>query len=273
MKRILTVAVACIMMLVLTVPAFADIMWEPRDNQFYESHREQCEYNTRSYYANGKEGFVTLWDAPNGSLVTAQYENGELLWAGYTYKDWVLVNRWSESDRTETTGWVPLPDLYLKYDYISFEEEYGDQFRDYNGEFADYEVQGEGEQLWLWEYPNAGETKQTVEASEDMLDCLRGTADQPSYISKVYEDENGHLWGYVGYMYGIRNFWVQLDNPTGDGIMTSCIPEVGNLIDSGEITGPQEPVMPRQSYLPVVLVAAVVAAAIGAVAYFYGKKS
>lgn len=272
MKRICTLAMTCLMLLALAAPAFADIMWEPMDNHFYETHRSQCQYNTRSYYANGREGFVTLWDAPNGSLVTAQYENGELLWVGYTYKDWALVSVWSSEDRKETTGWVPMPDLYLKYDYISFEEEYGDQFRDYNGEFADYTPREEGEEFWLWDYPHAYGPKDTIEASEDILARLRGTADEPSYISKVYIDGNGHPWGYVTYMYGLRNFWINLDNPTGDGVMTSCIPEAGDLISTGEITEPQQPVMPRQSYLPAILVAAVIAAAIAALAYFYGGK-
>lgn len=270
MKKVITLALTCMILLALPSPAFADVMWEPQDNQFYEAHRGECVYNTRSYYANGGDGFITLWDAPGGSLVKAQYENGELLWVGYTYKDWALVNRWE--DRTETTGWVPLSELYLKYDHISFEEEYGDRFQDYSGEFADYTPRSEGELFWLWEYPHAYDTKETIEVHSDILDALRGTADQPSCISKVYVDENGHSYGYVAYLYGMRNFWIQLDNPTGDGVMTSCIPEAGDLISMGEIIAPQEPVIPKRSYLPVVLTAAVVAVTGGAVAVIYGRR-
>ena len=107
---------------------------------------------------------------------------------------------------------------------------------------------------------------------QEFLDALRGTEDSPSYISKVYTDENGQNWGYVGYMYGIRNFWILLDNPTGDGIMTSCIDNVDNLIYDGVLTAPQTPVLPTQSYVPYNLVAAVVGATGGILAFFYGKK-
>ena len=107
---------------------------------------------------------------------------------------------------------------------------------------------------------------------QEFLDALRGTEDTPSYISRVYTDENGYDWGYVNYMYGIRNFWILLGNPTGDGIMTSCADRVDNLIRDGVLTAPRTPVLPTQSYIPYILVAAVVAATGGALAYFYGKK-
>ena len=272
MKRVLTCALTLVMLLTLTVPACADILWEPRDNPFFETHGAGCHYENRRYYANGKDGFVTAWDAPNGSMVRAQYENGEILWVGYTFgTDWALISRWDD-DMNETSGWIPLSDLYLVYDYISFEEEYGDQFRDYNGEFADYVCQQDEETFWLWEYPHAGEPKVTLPMRQEFLDALRGTEDTPSYISKVYTDENGLNWGYVGYMYGIRNFWILLDNPTGDGIMTSCIDKVDDLIYNGVLTAPQEPVLPTQSYIPYILVAVVVGVTGGILAFFYGKK-
>ena len=105
MKRFLNCALAVVMLLALTAPAYADIMWEPRSNHFYESHRQECEYNTRSYYANGSEGFVTLYDAPGGSLVEAQYENGELLWVGYTYQGpGQLLAKWRGDHRLGPHG-------------------------------------------------------------------------------------------------------------------------------------------------------------------------
>ncbi|RAZ46520.1 cell wall anchor protein, partial [Klebsiella oxytoca] len=50
--------------LALTVPARADLMWEPHSNHFFEQHRGSCQYEDRGYLANGEAGFVTLWDAP-----------------------------------------------------------------------------------------------------------------------------------------------------------------------------------------------------------------
>lgn len=269
MKRLYSLVLVLLMLLALEVPAYADIMWEPRDDGFYESHREQCSYENRSYCANGPKGFVTLWDAPGGGMVRAQYENGEILWVGFTYKDWALVNRWE--DRKEITGWVKLSELYLLYDHISFAEEYGEQFRDYGGEFGDYVPQEEGERFGLWEYPLDYWPREWLEMNPEFLDALRGTADQSSYISKVYIDSGGEAWGFVNYMYGIRNFWILLDNPTCNGIMC-CSEKVGDLIYDGVITAPQTPVLPAKGYTPYILVALVVGATGGILAFFYGKR-
>ena len=269
MKRLLACTLALAAALVLGVTAFADVLWEPIDDQFYDGHWAACKYEGRGYYANGKDGFITVWDVPDGDMVKAQYRNGERFWVGYTYKGWALINLWG--NYRETVGWAPLEDLYLVYDHISFAEEYGDQFRDYNGEFADYD--GEvGEVFWFWEYPNAWETKDVREVTQNMLEGLLGTSEKvPCCISKVYMDQNGHDWGFVEWLWGDRDFWLLLDNPTGGGIMTSCIPEVDDLIASGEIVPPQEPVLPRPSYLPYILVALVIAATACLLKIFWKK--
>ena len=135
MKRLFTCLLAVITLLSLTSAAYADVVWEPQ-NKFYENHANECAYIGRSYYANGPEGFVTLWDAPGGSMVAAQYENGFTLPVYWQYQDWGCVTVWG--DEGNVSGWVPLSELYLVYDYISFEEEYGSQFTDYKGESADF---------------------------------------------------------------------------------------------------------------------------------------
>lgn len=272
MKRFLTCMTALLTFLSLGAAARADILWEP-DNTFYEKHREECTYNGRSYYANGAEGFVTLYDAPGGSAVTAQYENGTALCVYWQYQDWGCITVW---DETQLNGWVPMSDLYLIYDYISFEEAWGSHFRAYDGEFADYEAK-EGDEFWLWEHPNAYGPKSTLKVDQNIMDALQGRGDWAnSAISHVYTDRNDETWGFVGYLYGMRNFWILLDNPTCDGIMTSCIPEVDDLIDSGKLTAPQTPVMPAPAkaaaVLPYALVAAVVAATAGLLYFFYHRR-
>lgn len=272
MKKVLICVMSLMMLFALSPAAFADILWSPADNSFFDTHYRSCEYLGRSYYANGGEGFVTTWDAPEGSVVKEQYQNGEVLWVGYTYQGWGLVSRWDDGE--EVSGWVPMSDLYLVYDHISFEEEFGSEFQEYNGEFAGYGGEA-GELFQFWEYPNAGEPNMTLEIRQEMLDALRGTGTDQSYISKVYVDDSGQTWGFVNYMYGIRNFWLLLDNPTGDGIMTSCVPEADDLIASGELVPPQEPVPPKlgaMGWLPYGITAVVAAAAAGVIAIIYGKK-
>ena len=134
MKHLFAAFLSLLALLALAAPACADAWQDPPSDRFFESHRGQCTYENRRYYANGKEGFITLWDAPGGSEVRAQYENGEVLWTSCTYRSWALVSR--REDRTGTAGWVKLADLYRRYDHISFQEKYGDQFREYGGELG-----------------------------------------------------------------------------------------------------------------------------------------
>lgn len=266
MKRLFGILLALLLFLALPAPAYADIMWEPDGNRFYESHRGECEYNTRSYYANGPEGFVTLYDAPGGSMVEAQYENGELLWVGYTYrKEWALASRWQDGE--ETSGWVPLAELSLKYDYLSFAEEYADQIEPYSDEFANYD--GDAEAVNFYEYPGAAEIKMTFGIDDgsgmDILEKLTGSSESPSCISSIFVDEEGRAWGSVNYLYGCRNAWFCLDAPDGTDLPV-------REVAAQELTPPQTPVLPARSYVPYILVAAVAAATGGILVFFYGKR-
>ena len=271
MKRFFTCLLAVLTLLSLTPAAYADVLWEP-DNNFYEKHSDECVYVGRSYYANGPKGFVTLWDAPDGSTVAAQYENGVTLHVTWQYQDWGCVESWKDgwegSGSIPAGGWVPMSELYLVYDYISFEEEYGQYFTDYAGEFADYT--GDGQGIELCEYPN-GATRYSWYGDHDYTDMVAELTGPDSCISKVYTDGNGYRWGYVNYLYGERNFWINMDNPTGDGVMC-CIDEVTNLIISGKIIEPQTPVMPSASRVPYFLVGGVVVVTLGLLGWFYGRK-
>ena len=145
-KKILALFMAVLMALSLTATALADVVWEPR-NSFYETHHSQCTYLGRSYYANGPDGFVTLWDAPGGSTVAAQYENGTALSVYWTYKNWGCITVWEGKNREEVSGWVPMEQLYLIYDHISFEEEYGAYFKPYDGQFDGSGLK-DGDEIW-----------------------------------------------------------------------------------------------------------------------------
>ena len=265
MKRILTCLLVLAALCALTVPACADLLWEPRENHFYEQHRNDCKYEGRGYYANGAEGFVTLWDAPKGRTVLAQYENGEKLWVYYIYQDWGLIRRWE--DGQELSGWVPLADLSLVYDHISFAEEYAGQIRDYNGEFANYS--GDISCINFYEYPGAPEIKFSHDPEpkymQNLLDNLTGAADDRSAIQSVFTDEDGRLWGYVDYLYGHLEAWFCLDEPDGTDFPTRQVSEAA-------LTPAQAPVLPAVSYTPYVLVGAVVAVTAGLLYWFYARK-
>lgn len=275
MKRVLTCILTLTMMLALAVPACADMVWEPFGNQFYEKHYDECEYLGRQYYSNGPEGFVTLWDAPNGSSVAAQYENGEKLWIYWLYEDWGCAARWENGE--ETAGWVSMADMALVYDYISFSEEYADKITPYAGEFTNYN--GDAAGVAFYEYPGAGTVKQYMECNDQLhvKANLTGAADRQSYIQSVFVDENGLTWGFVGYMYGRLNGWFCLDDPEGDGDPQAQTEEKPSVFPQREVAKPeltlaQAPQFPVKGYLPYILVAAVVVVTAGILMVFYKNK-
>lgn len=264
MKHLFSSFMTLAMLLALSAPAYADVMWEPNSNYFYDTHRDQCEYENRGYYANGKEGFITLWDAPDGGMVRAQFQNGEQMWVYYIYRDrWALTAFWT--DGKETSGWVPLADLSLVYDFISFQEEYADQIRPYNGEFADYA--GDVAEVNFYSYPGSKGISMTWETggSWHVLDNLTGTAENDSYISQIFVDENGRTWGYVSYMYGRLNAWFCLDEPDGTDFPV-------REVSTAELIPARTPVLPAKGYTPYILVAGVAAVTGGLLFFFYGKR-
>lgn len=267
MKRILTCFLTLTLLLALAVPAQADVVWEP-ENRFYETHRDECGYLGRRYYANGPEGYVTMWDAPNGSGVTAQYENGEKLWIYWLWDGWGCVSRWEET--RELSGWVDMSQMVLVYDCISFAEEHGDQIRPYNGEFASYD--GDAAGVAFYEYPGADAVKQYLMFTDrwEVKEDLTGT---DGYIQSIFVDENGLTWGYVGYLYGRLNAWFCLDDPQGDGegwTAASGTPSVfpRREVEVPELISPQDPQLPAVGYLPYALVGGVVVITAGLLLLF-----
>lgn len=262
MRRILTCFLTLTLLLALAAPARADMLWEP-DNRFYEKHYGECDYLGRQYYANGPEGYITLWDAPNGSSVAAQYENGETLWVYWLYDGWGCISRWEDGE--ERTGWVEMDHLALVYDYISFAEEYGDRICAYNGEFANYD--GDAPGVAFYEYPGAASVKSYWAFSDQwaIKDNLTGS---DGYIQSVFVDENGLTWGFVGYMYGRVNGWFCLDDPAGDGDPDSRAEGTASVFPQREVAAPelipaQEPQLPARGYLPYALVGGVVVVTAG----------
>lgn len=254
-KRLSLCLLSLLALLSLAVPARADVLIEP-ENSFYTRHRDECSVHQRSYYANGTDGFVTLWDAPGGTGVAAQYENGETLYVYYLYQDWGCVFLDGDS-----SGWVAMDQLEVIYDYISFQEEYGDRFRDYDGEFAGYDGSADG--IVFWPYPGAAEPELIWTYGGDILSNLTGR--ESSAISKVFVDEAGLVWGYVGYLYGNRNFWICLDDPTRAEFSVRDTHQA-------ELIAARTPVLPPVSYTPYILVGGVVLVTAGLLVLFYRKK-
>ena len=200
MKRIFSLLFALVLLLALLPAAHADVIVEPQDS-FYWEHRGECIRTERCYFADGPENVAVVYRSPESAAVVERVKNGDALWISYTYEDendilWGYCENYEEN----WTGWIPMDYLLLKYDSISFREEFADRITGESGalESADGEIQ-------FWDYP--GSMDSVVFAVE---------WDSAPEYQETFTDDAGRRWGYVGYHMGIRNVWVCLDNPTAD---------------------------------------------------------
>lgn len=276
-KRLFTLFCTLVLVVSFIPAAHADVLWTP-DNAFFEAHYDDCTYVGRSYYANGGEGYVTLWNAPGGGIVADQFENGFTLQIYWQYEDWGCATIFG--DESWIDGWVPMSDLVLIYDHISFAEEHTGDIKDYNGEFADYSEDSNG--IVFWDYPDAPKSK-LVWDYDDIVPLLTGSEDGHSYISQTYVDESGLTWGYVGYLYGNKNLWFCLDDPKGETLLPktddtesaptlSPVPSLAPADSDAELIPPASPKLPTAAYLPYLLVGAVVLVTAGLLFWFYFRK-
>lgn len=274
--RLTALLLALLLSLSLALPAFADVLWEP-DNRFYRDHYGDCQYHNRSYTTNSSKGYVDIRSAPDG-VVTAQAENGQRVNVYFTYQDWGYISN------TGIEGWAPLSDLSLIYDYRSFEAEHGDEIlpvdKSVTDPLFDAYLETGKTTLVIWSYPNA-ERFSHYYTGDQGLELLEGLKE---YGVFTYTDEEGHLWGYCSYLYGHRNFWILLDDPSaGDGVPRDSEDEqnsgVGERIVSVReipktVIAPAQkpPLPPAATLLTAGLVAAAVLLSGGALWMFYGKK-
>lgn len=281
MKRSASLLAILLLILLLVPVAHADVLWEP-ENTFYKTHSKECTVLRRSFYANGPDGYVTVWTAPESSSYIGQYENGVQIHSWWQYENWVSATFTAENGK-HTDGWICLDDLALIYDYISFQEEYGDQFTSYTDEFPAFGP--EVEAINFFAFPGAPEIsyslplKGDTTSSDENRKLFPSKEDGP--VSTLFVDENGHTWGYISYWRGHRNLWFCLDDPDGENFPVRGIPEVElisvekkseisdppaatkeiPIVQQGNtqtLTPPAEPVPPKTSHLPYFLVGGVV---------------
>lgn len=196
-KRLFTILLTLCMMVLLLPVASADVIFEPED-AFYESHREDCDYVSRSFTANGPDGRVIVYHSPENAARVTTMENGEVCWISFVYTAPDGL-RWGYLE--EPSGWIPMDYLVVVYDYISFAEEFGDRIVSGQGNLHDYT----GCEVFFWSYPGS-ESCTAVEIDGDYA---------PEY-GPIFVDDGGRTWGCCGYYFGHRNFWICLDDPTAD---------------------------------------------------------
>lgn len=201
---------AAFILLAVPLTAYADVLVEP-NNDFYARHRDECTSLNRSFYANGEGGSVSLKKQPGSKAEVAAVENGEVLYIMFTYNHkgelWGVVELYTPDKPYNQwpTGWIPMNQLLLVYDYISFAEEHGADFYPYTGS---YDALNTAKEIVFWAWPGSGNAQGSLEA----------VADENFQVSHAYKDAQGREWGFVGYWYGRRNAWVCLSDPANRDI-------------------------------------------------------
>lgn len=256
-RKITTLLLAVVMLLALSVPAFADIMWEPYGNSFYESHQGEMNYVDRGYLANGQKGYITIKAAPNSLVEVANLTNGTRFNVGMTWQEkdgtqWAVgyYSFKTESGWDDYTGWVPMSDLALIYDYEEFAA-------DHSGEFAEYDGSGdELTEVCLYSYPG-GVYRYNLTESKSYMPFAES-------FEHLYTDENGLRWTYVGYYMGRNNAWACIDDPLNENLGTE------GYLTVSQVRGIEDDVIPAEEapealiwpvwLIPVVLIIAVAVA-------------
>ena len=268
MKRVLSLLLILVLALSLSAPAFADVLWEP-ENRFYEKHADECQVLQRSFYVNGESGYVNLFAAPDSSTVNLQLQNGEKVYVYWQYLDWGYV------EVNNDGGWLPLSELELIYDYLSFESEFGNQFAPYDPAACQPLLDAwEGSTLTLWPYPGAEQAKYVWQNASDAMEQLKTEGD--SYFRHTFTDEEGLTWAFCSYLWGNRNFWVCLDAPAGrddSAVVSGDVELPVREVEEPELIPAQEPQMPASYLLPAVLVAAAIVLTIAALLLLRKKKA
>ncbi|MDR1206077.1 MAG: hypothetical protein LBL26_11470 [Peptococcaceae bacterium] len=206
---------AACFLLILPAAARADTLEVP-DNDFFYRHSRECTTVNRSFLVNGGDGFLTLKEEPGSARETAVISNGEVLRIVVIYRHkgdvWGLteIELPDEPYHKWPKGWVPMNQLLLLYDFISFAEEHEDEFYPYTGGGETLEAAAE---IVLWSWPGSGEARDVIEM----------TAGTEFNIAHAYMDAQGREWGFVdfwrgGSRYGRGNEWICISDPANGGI-------------------------------------------------------
>lgn len=205
MKKLSCLLIVMLLCCSMVLPAAADILWEPYNNDYYMSKSYDTFTNVgRTYYV--PDGMtVNFYESPEsgkliktvdaGTRIYVGYSReigGEIWGVGYPYGDW------------ETEGWFRLGRLQLEFDNDAFMEEYRDQI---SAETVSFDCKDLTGPIPSWTYPGSGVPYGTLDLDWDQVTYNEGKLE----VHQVYVDPNGGQWGYVGYYMG-RIGWIYLDD-------------------------------------------------------------
>ena len=193
--------ILAVFVLLFSVPAYADIIYEPNDD-FYQQHIDECEttYYWKTYKViSDSSGSVVR--SPEDDTVLREYQPGEFFSTNTSYQSgdtiWYYIPNFDHSDKA---GWISNAGIEQVYDTDCFTE---DHISELQGTVK-LDIKGLKE-ITFCAYPRGHqiETRILQNLTDEVLEC-----------GKSYTDREGKVWGYCGYFYGSVNGWVCLDDPT-----------------------------------------------------------
>ncbi len=226
-KLLIALLSACLLSItVLPLTAFADVITEPKDS-FWSRHQDECDYCYREYTANGENGYAILWESPGSLRQREVIVNGTNVQGSWHYTDaygetWCAA--WGGEGLGDVRGWIKLSECITVPDYISFQEAYGQEFVEYDHAY-DHAFDGL-ENIVAWKYPCSG----VMVSDKIETQWFREYASLEDVFHECWRDPQGRLWGYIGYLFGIRNRWVCLDDPANASLEAdpSVLPDPSN---------------------------------------------
>jgi|GEM_PF-4784411 len=212
MKRIWAFVLAVAFSLALALPALADSIAEPPGNDFYRSHQRELTVENRFYFLNGAEGYVTLFEAPEGRAVE-NLPNGERLQIYAIWEEsWGIVS-YALSEEREDSAWVRLEDMAEQYDRVCFTRDHADELRTLpEPRLLDFTQAGSAA---LWEFPGAEEPAALLEIGA-FDSYVWKAADGQAYFHRLYTDPLGREWGEVEDSKLYSGCWVCLADPASE---------------------------------------------------------
>lgn len=226
MKRSLSMlTLSLLLLLALAAPARADLIWEPIGDSFYDAHRGECQSVSRSFLANGAQGYVSLLTSPDSDEAVFNVPNGEGVYAGWSWTAgdgtlWYACEYGQDSGWLD--GWMPASELSLIYDNICFEEDHASEFEEYDGS---------GDALTrviLYSYPGG--------VSGGVLEEDREYQPFSKSFTNLYTDEEGRRWSRISYYKGRQNAWACLDDPLNRDLGVDAIPTAASVRGTGDDT-------------------------------------
>jgi len=201
-RKLLCICLIVVLSIGLSLPASADVLWEPYDVLFYRSGLPRID---QTYFV--LDGMtVNVYDHPFAKNVIKTMVAGDRMYVG-AY-DTVRGETWGVGyivGSSDVRGWVRLDRLQKEYNNKDFYADFGDQCIATADQLTQLDIERE---IQTWTYPGSGVLERTIPKEALQGGYNNGVMD----FQYAYTDPDGGRWGYVGYFMG-RCSWVYLDDP------------------------------------------------------------